>query len=114
MLYLVALSLATMLLFVPTAWAQPGASGAQEGSLSLWMIALIIAAAGLVGGLTSTYVINNRSLLSEAEVVEEEAKNVEVNTNRRGSLSSYLVNALLGFVAAGVFWAGYGTYSALT
>jgi hypothetical protein len=46
-------------------------------------------------------------------VVEEEAKNVEVNTNRRGSLSSYLGNALLGFVAAGVFWAGYGTYSAL-
>jgi hypothetical protein len=79
------------------------------------VIALINAAAGLVGGLTSAYVINNRSLLSEAEaeVVEEEAKNVEVNTNRRGSLSSYLGNALLGFVAAGVFWAGYGTYSAL-
>ena len=35
LLYLVALSLATMLLFVPTAWAQSGASGAQEGSLSL-------------------------------------------------------------------------------
>ncbi len=66
------------------------------------------------GGLTGAYTINNRSLLSEADAraVEEEAENLGVSANRRSSLSSYVGNGLLGFVAAGVFWAGYGTYSA--
>lgn len=109
LLYLAALSLVALMLVMPTAWAQDDATEAQART-SLLIIALVNAGAGLAGGITSAYVINNRSLLSEAD-----AEEAGIDTNKRSRKwsrwASYLGNGGLGFVAAGVFWAGYGAYS---
>lgn len=101
-LYLAALSLLAVVILVPTAGAQ-AATGAQA-TTSLLIVALVNAGAGFLGGITSAYVINNRSLLSAPEAAE-------AGVGKRSRWASYLGNGCLGFVAAGVFWAGYGAYS---
>lgn len=104
LLYLAALSLLAVVILAPAAGAQD-ATGAQA-STSLLIVALVNAGAGFLGGITSAYVIYNRSLLSALEAEEAGA-----SRSKQGRWASYLGNGCLGFVAAGVFWAGYGAYS---
>lgn len=61
----------------------------------LWEIAIAVAAAGLLGGFTSAYYIQNRSSLDE-----DQAAAVGVSsTTTREAVSTYLGNGFLGTIA---------------
>ncbi len=76
--------------------------------MPLWGIAIAVAAAGLIGGFTSAYYIQNRSLLGERQ---DPVEGVSPTTTRE-AVASYLGNGFLGAVAGCVSWAAYGAYSA--
>ncbi len=77
-----------------------------------WIIAAfagIVAAAGALGDLVNTVLVNNRSLLSE-----DHAKKLRIHKQTaRDAAKLYLLNVTLGAVAACICWLAYGPYSTL-
>lgn len=69
----------------------------------------IVALAGAVGGLVNTVMVNNRSLLTG-----EMAVRAGIAENEKGeSARLYVLNGILGAIAACVCWLSYGPYSTL-
>ncbi len=66
--------------------------------MSLWILLLIISAAGAIGGVVNAFMSNNGFVLPRAEQVDS------ASILRPG----YLGNVLVGAVAAGISWGLYG------
>src|SRR5215216_6860634 len=69
--------------------------------MNLWILALLVGAAGFVGGVSNAVYIRNRSLLDEDQAT---LAGVEP-TSKTEAAATYLVNGFLGAVAACVSWA---------
>jgi hypothetical protein len=78
--------------------------------MSPWVLvgfAAIVALAGASGGLVNTIMVTNRSLLPEGTA---EDAGVSTKTSNAGL---YVMNIVLGAVAASISWLAYGPYSTL-
>ena len=79
--------------------------------MSPWILvgfAGVVAAAGALGGLVNTIMVNNRSLLSP-----EMAEAAGVSNKSTESAKLYAINLVLGAAAACISWLAYGPYSTL-